>query len=179
MTRIEKVAEFARETHKNQVKKYTGEPYFNHLQDVADLVKHLENEYPFIVEVAYLHDILEDQITKVELYKGLHRCEYSREEIEQIINYVEELTDEYTIENYPTYNRSLRKSMEAERLSKISPLTQTVKYADLFNNTSSIVELAPDFAKIYLREKEMYLKGMILGDKKLRNKAINVIKKYK
>lgn len=179
MTRIEKVAEFAKETHKNQVRKYTGRPYFDHLQDVADLVKHLENEYPFIIEVAYLHDTLEDQITKVELYKGLHKCEYSKEEIEQIIDYIEELIDEYTIDNYPTYNRSLRKSMEAEKLSKISPLAQTIKYADLFNNTSSIVELAPDFAKVYLREKEMYLKGMILGDKKLRNKATNIIKKYK
>ena len=54
--------------------------------------------------------------------------------------------------------------MEADKLSKISPLSQTVKYADLFNNTSSIVELAPDFAKVYLREKDMYLKGMILGE---------------
>ena len=70
---MKKVAEFAKETHKNQVRKYTGRPYFDHLQDVADLVKHLEDEYPFIIEVAYLHDTLEDQISKRELTIGLNK----------------------------------------------------------------------------------------------------------
>lgn len=179
MEKLEKLIEFAKETHKDQLKKYTKEPYFKHLEDVANMVTPLSEQYPFIVEVAYLHDIIEDQITKHDLVLGLKKCGYTFDEIQIITNYVEELTDEFTKNNYPTYNRELRKTMEADRLSKISALAQTVKYADLYNNTFFIVELAPEFAKTYLREKEMYLKGMILGDKKLRNKCLNIIKKYK
>ena len=179
MTGTEKVAEFAANVHSLQLKKYTNEPYFIHLRDVANMVEPLESEYPYIVEVAYLHDSLEDQINIDALRIGLKKCGYSFDEIQLITDYVRELTDEFTIDNYPTFNRPLRKLMEAERLGKTSKLAQTVKYADIIVNTSSIVDLAPKFAKTYLREKEEYLKQMTVGDKKLRNKALSIVRKYK
>lgn len=77
---------------------------------------------------------------------------------------VQSLTDKYTPINYPWLNRERRKFQESDRLSGITEICQTVKYADLIDNTSSILGYDPKFAEVYLKEKKEILKKMNNGD---------------
>jgi len=55
-----KAREFAREAHKAQPRKYTGEPHFVHLEEVANLVANAGLS-DAAVAAAWLHDVVEDQ----------------------------------------------------------------------------------------------------------------------
>ncbi|MGI9504857.1 MAG: HD domain-containing protein, partial [Geminicoccaceae bacterium] len=50
-------------------------------------------------------------------------------------------------------NRQTRKEIDRMHLSKSSPEGASIKLADMIDNTSSIVENDPEFAKVYLVEK--------------------------
>lgn len=170
MTLIEKAREFAHAAHDSigQVRKYTGEPYWVHTDEVASLVSNVtlgaetpndesipevaENHYRIMIAAAHLHDILEDvdkfpyEIVTISKTFG-----------HEVAILVRELTDVFTSEKYPDMNRASRKEMEADRLSTISADAQTIKVADLLSNTKSIVDNDPGFAKTYLKEKEYLL----------------------
>ncbi len=160
-----KLINFVKEKHSTQVRKYTGEPYFNHLLEVASMV---DDCFPYAFEIGLLHDILEDwqytNCTMEDLYHGLIDCGYHEQVTEYICNCVDDLSDVYTHDMFPEINRQSRKKMEAERLWTIHPNSQSVKYCDLINNTSSIVQHDPKFAVVYLQEKEYILTGMTAGD---------------
>jgi len=87
-----------------------------------------------------------------------------------------ELTDVFTSQAYPNLNRDKRKSLEAERISKISDNAQTVKLADLYSNTKSIVQDDPKFAITYLKEKHRMMKGLIRGNPILYAKVLKQLK---
>lgn len=147
----QRVLELVKRLHGNQKRKYINTPYWEHPLEVAEIVsKHVEG----LVEIALLHDVLEDtKTTRKELDDELMKIGYSHAERLFILNGVQALTDEYTSEKYPEYNRKERKRMENERLSKFNHVVHSVKYADLISNTSTIVKYDPGFAKTYLREK--------------------------
>lgn len=47
--------------HKDQVRKFYPEPYYNHVERVADTIQRGEyRDDPVVIAAAYLHDILED-----------------------------------------------------------------------------------------------------------------------
>lgn len=163
--RQQKLYEFVKEAHGDQLRKYTELPYITHLIAVAEKVLPYANKYPLIWEVAICHDLFED--TKVDFQKlmyGLGKAGYFSNDAYEITYCVFELTDQFTSEDYPDMNRTFRKQLEVKKLSKISELSQTVKYADLIDNTSSIVDHDHEFAKVYLMEKDMYLKAMNKGE---------------
>jgi (p)ppGpp synthase/HD superfamily hydrolase len=154
--------EFVTKMHGEQKRKYTGEPYVNHCLQVAELVSEFEGD---CIEIALCHDLFED--TKCDfkmLYNELIRLEYERKEAYDICTNVTELSDKFTHEDYPYLNRKQRKINEAERLGKISFKSQSVKYADLINNTESIVANDKGFAKVYLSEKDLILQLMNKGN---------------
>lgn len=154
--------DFVKHQHGDQVRKYTGEPYYNHLYAVAEIASQYEDG---CIEVALCHDLFED--TKCDfnaLYKAMTDIGYDAKFAYKTCTHVKELTDEFTHEAYPYYNRDKRKILEAKRLGAISYLAQTVKYADLINNTSSIVKYDHGFARKYLKEKERILEVMTTGN---------------
>lgn len=160
--------------HHQQKRKYTNEPYFNHVRQVAEMADGLCN---YGYEIGLCHDLLEDtDCTTMELARALQRFGYSDLDAKLIKDAVVELTDVYTSEDFPSINRAKRKSLEAERLGKISYEAQTVKYCDLINNTSSIVEHDKQFAKIYLAEKQTILKHMNAGNPATYKKCKRVLK---
>jgi guanosine-3',5'-bis(diphosphate) 3'-pyrophosphohydrolase len=57
MNRLEKIIEFVRNAHEGQMRAGGIEPYFNHLERVAQNVSHLSESFQV---VAYCHDYLED-----------------------------------------------------------------------------------------------------------------------
>lgn len=134
----------AQKYHADQVRKYTGEPYMNHLENVANTVTdYYEDED--ILAAAILHDILEDTTMKSENLKLLIS--------KNVFDMVVQLTDV----DLSVGNRALRKSLDRNRLEHADARVQTIKVADLIDNTSSIVEHDPKFARVYLGEKRLLL----------------------
>lgn len=155
---------FAREVHKDQVRKYTGAPYFDHLAEVAGIVATVLPEEDFIREeliaIAWLHDTVEDC--------GVSFGEIDRRFGQLVLNGVRGLTD-----NETGKNRAERKAKSRERLAACSGWVQTIKCADLISNTSSIVKHDPEFAKVYLEEKRLLLEVMTKADPRLRALAMS------
>ena len=164
--------EWVKQQHGSQVRKYTGEPYCNHLERVATLLYAMGHEN--LIEIALCHDLLEDtETTEDTLVNTLLLLSYDLKQIGFIRRGVVALTDQFTMEAYPDTNRKSRKMWETMRLKTILPEYQTVKYADLIDNTSSIVQYDKNFAKIYLEEKRVLLEGMKAGCKELYELAKN------
>tara|TARA_R110000782_G_scaffold228020_1_gene314683 strand:+ start:20 stop:586 length:567 start_codon:yes stop_codon:yes gene_type:complete len=160
-----KLLEFVTKKHGEQKRKYTGEPYVNHCVQVAEIVSDYEEN---CIEIALCHDLFEDtDCDFTVLYKEMVRIGFSISEAYNVCTYVNELTDVFTRENYPHLNRRNRKVLESKRLGTISYVSQSVKYADLINNTESIVANDKEFAKVYLSEKESILKLMNKGNSEL------------
>ena len=154
---VQKALAFAAHAHRNQVRKYTGEPYIYHPIDVATTVYEAfqaeGTEVPeFMLCAALLHDVVEDcEVTFTEL---------RREFNEEVAACVMFLTDLVTKEQG---NRDTRKFMEATRIGYAPVAAQTVKLADLISNSRSIFEHDPDFAVVYLREKERVLNAISMS----------------
>ena len=167
--------EFVKEWHADQVRKYTGVPYWTHLLSVAERI------YPYVsdmVEVALCHDLKEDtDCTYDQLYDHLLMIGYKKGEAKKIVSGVTDLTDVYTKEAYPKLSREKRKQLEAERLWKIPAKSQTVKYGDLIDNGLDITKNDPGFAKTYYYEKLEIMRGMRNGNGALLKQVDNVIKK--
>ena len=59
---------FARDAHREQVRKYTGNPYIDHLAEVAGIIASVDMDalscgvisQPVAIAVAWLHDCVED-----------------------------------------------------------------------------------------------------------------------
>jgi (p)ppGpp synthase/HD superfamily hydrolase len=85
---------------------------------------------------------------------------------------VQELTDQFTKQNYPGLNRHQRKAKEVERLSRISDRAKTIKYADFVSNLESVSVLGPNFGEVYTREVAEALRSMHGGDGRLRSAAL-------
>jgi (p)ppGpp synthase/HD superfamily hydrolase len=152
----EDAKKFAAEAHGaiKQVRKYTGEPYVNHVIAVANLVESYGGTDEMIAAAA-LHDVAEDV---TPLLPTIYNIEVIRARFgDAVANMVIELTDVYTSENYPHINREGRKKLERERLAGISEGAKLIKLSDLTDNTKSIVEHDTGFARTYLKEKAALL----------------------
>jgi (p)ppGpp synthase/HD superfamily hydrolase len=195
MTIIEKAQDFAHRAHDTikQVRKYTGEPYWIHTDDVALRVtnlldceadNHAHISYALnvgesMICAAHLHDYREDVVTELQRQGRLVELRDFESEYYQFNPdthlFVTELTDVYTKESYPKLNRQARHKLENERLGKISRHAKTIKLADLISNTKSIVENDKDFARVYLREKLALLPFLSAGASELLNEASNQV----
>lgn len=163
---VSRARELAMRAHSTQFRKYTNEPYFVHLQSVANIVNEVTGD-AVMIAAAYLHDVLEDTPTTLT-------------EVEQAIGmigatYVEWLTDT----EHHLGNRKTRKEMDRIRLAQSPYEVQTIKMADLIDNASTIVQYDPKFARQYLREKEALLAVLTKADGKLREQAHDMLKANK
>lgn len=155
---------FAREVHANQTRKYTGNPYADHLAEVAGIVATVVNweqiDPDVMVATAWLHDCMEDQeVTVQQLQDALQGCRLS--EIDAVTRGVQWLSD------LEQGNRAERKAASRERLARAPRWVQTIKCADLISNTSSIVKHDPKFALVYLEEKRLLLDVLTGADRAL------------
>jgi (p)ppGpp synthase/HD superfamily hydrolase len=149
---IEKASAFALERHEHHKRRYTGEPYFNHLAGVARLVRRLTTDEE-VIAAAYLHDSVEDTETTLDEVRALFG--------DRVCRIVDELTDHFTPEAYPKLNRAERKKREATRLGGVSYDAKLVKICDILDNASSIDQHDPKFALVWRAEKEATLRAML------------------
>lgn len=155
----ERVLNFANVAHQGQKRKYTNDDYIVHPIAVAKLV-HERYEDDNMTYAALLHDVLEDTtVTHSELRSFLHKT-FSVESAEDILSLVVELTDVYTKEAFPDYNRTQRKEFEAFRLAYASLRAKQIKKADIKHNSESILDHDPKFAKVFLAEKDHLMSYM-------------------
>lgn len=163
----ERAALFSRAAHQavGQRRKYTGEPYWHHPEAVAKMVSAVEAATPEMIAAALLHDVLEDTAVTAS---DIEECFGER-----VALLVHELTDQFI--DPEIGNRAHRKALERDRLAQVSPEAQTIKYADLIDNTMSIVARDRGFARVYLAEKRQLLEVMAAGDQALRRQAWNVL----
>lgn len=172
--KLNKIKDFADKAHGDQMRRYSKERYIVHPERVMKLLMSYTKELP-VLAAALLHDVLEDTPVKKEEIQEFLESVMSEEEALRTVELVVELTDVYTKENEPRLNRKKRKAMEAERLGMTSAAAQTIKYADLIDNSIDIAHNDPDFARVFLRENKGLLEKMKNGNQELYDKAVKTV----
>lgn len=160
---------FATKAHGGQKRKYTGEPYINHPKNVAKIIlDNVKKDVPnTILAAAVLHDVVEDTDVTIE--------DIGRNFGQKVMQYVAEVTD---VSKPEDGNRKVRKAIDRDHLAKASKWGQTIKLADLIDNTDSIVRHDKDFAEVYMAEKRVLLEILTKGDKTLYKIASKIVKDY-
>lgn len=151
MSIVDKAKAFATAAHEGQERKYDGSPYIVHPTAVAKMVASMTDDEE-MVAAAYLHDVVEDTpVTGEEIHKLFG---------DRVAELVYDLTDQFTREMYPTFNRKKRKILEAKRLGVCPKDVQLIKICDMADNTKSIIKDDPGFASLFLKEKSYILEEM-------------------
>lgn len=158
---------FAIWSHRGQKRKYTGEAYVWHPIAVAWEVYKVEDSTWEMVAAALLHDVVED-------------CNVDSEVI--FLNFgweVGELVYWLTDVSIPEDgNRITRKALDRQHTSEAPAKAQTIKLADLINNSESIEKHDKDFAVVFMKEMNLLLDVLTEGDKGLYNKTVQIVTDY-
>lgn len=163
---LAQITDFGDKAHGEQLRKYSPDRYMVHPVRVMQRCRHYTDDIS-VLSAALLHDVLEDTpVTENEIRSFLANL-LTAEQTDKAICLIVDLTDVYTKDAFPKLNRRTRKSKEMERLSNIHPEAQTVKYADIIDNSSEISTSDPSFAKVYLMEGRAILQKMDRGNPEL------------
>ncbi len=147
---------FARQVHSAQRRKYTNNPYTDHLAEVAGIVATAAIEHPDMqvtLATAWLHDCVEDQ-------------EVSPQELGDRFG-IDVMEGVMFLSDLEQGNRAERKAASRARLATAPGWVQDIKVADLISNTSSIVMHDPKFAVVYLEEKRLLLEVLTKANSSL------------
>lgn len=151
----------ALKAHSTQIRKFTGEPYFSHLAEVAGVVSAFSDDWVTHAS-AWLHDIIEDQ--------GFTHAKLAARFGNEVADTVQELTD------VEVGNSKERHAGAVIRLGNASARAQNVKCADILSNTKSIAMHDPMWALNYIPKKLECLAAMTKAEPQLRDLAMNIAK---
>ena len=172
---LTQITVFADKAHGDQMRKYSADRYIVHPVRVMAAVKYCDNRLPMLA-AALLHDVLEDTpVTRDQMFDFLLSV-MDPDDAEQTITLVVEMTDVYVKADYPQWNRQTRKEKELARIVTTSPDAQTIKYADILDNTTEIAAKDPNFAPRYLRECLVILTQADKGNPRLRETALHAVR---
>lgn len=161
----EQARRYATQAHADagQRRKYTDEPYIVHPAAVAELVRSVSDDEAMIA-AAWLHDTVEDTastLQDIEEHFGV-----------RVAHLVDMLTDSAQPQ---AKNRTARKLAHFRHTAEASPEAQTIKLADIIDNTRAIVQFDPNFARVYLVEKQIQIQLLQQGDRRLWQQANHII----
>jgi hypothetical protein len=162
---IAEARRFATEAHEriDQRRKYSNQPYQEHLKAVAEQVASVTDDAEMIA-AAWLHDTVEDTpATFGDLERAFGRA---------VRDLVADLTD---VSRPSDGNRAERKAIDRHHLAQASARAKTVKLADLIDNCTDICRHDAGFARIYLREAAALLDVLGEGDVRLYRRAQQAI----
>jgi GTP diphosphokinase / guanosine-3',5'-bis(diphosphate) 3'-diphosphatase len=131
MRRILAAARFAAEKHAQQKRKGAmGEPYFNHLLEVAELIAASSDDVDVeLMMAAFLHDTVEDTgVTLQELEERFGK---------DVASLVSEVTDDKSLP------KETRKTLQVQNAHKKSKRAQAIKLADKISNLRAILASPP------------------------------------
>jgi (p)ppGpp synthase/HD superfamily hydrolase len=163
---VQKAKAYATRAHEGQVRKYTGVPYIVHPIEVMEIVRTVKHDDTMLA-AALLHDVVEDTDCTLDDI----RAEFG----EDVTSLVADLTD---VSELGDGNRQTRKAKDRAHSAGASDSAQTVKLADLINNSLDIVKHDPSFAKVYMVEKFLLLGVLTHGDKILFRRALKLVVDY-
>ncbi len=152
LQRILAAAHFAAQRHAGQKRKgLAGEPYVNHLIEVAELVAaSSEMVDTSLLMAAFLHDTVEDT--------GVTRGELEELFGSDVAGLVMEVTDDKSLP------QKKRKALQVENAPKKSARAQTLKLADKISNLRSILSSPPpDWSAQRKREYFEWARDVIAG----------------
>lgn len=171
---LDQIKDYADKAHGDQMRKYAPDRYIVHPERVMKMCKEYTDDIS-ILAAALLHDVLEDTpVSADEMSDYLHTIlppAAAKKTLEMVVD----LTDVFISADYPGLNRRARKMKELERLMKTHPDSQTIKYADIIDNTKEIVVHDRHFAGVFLRECKVILDEVSKGNPDLREKAIATV----
>ena len=130
--------------HKGQIRKYTGEPYIEHPEAVAELVREAGLS-DIAITAAILHDTVEDTGATMEDVEELFG--------EKVAEYVWYLTKP------PVFvgDRATRKEHDRNRLSIAPEEVRLIKFYDVYHNASSIKEHDPELWETWKHEMSLLM----------------------
>ena len=163
MDLYQKALEFATKAHGDQVRKYSGDPYIVHPVAVSEIVKTVKHT-PEMLAATLLHDVVEDTPVTIDEIKA----EFG----DVIANLVYWLTD---VSKPEDGNRAARKEKDALHYAQGPADAQTIKIADLIDNSLDIYRNDPNFWKVYKQEKLRILDLLVDADPVLLNRAKIVV----
>lgn len=168
MTTVERAMLFCKVAHNavGQQRKYNGLPYWTHpfaVMEIVASVPHTESQ----LVAALLHDVVED--TEITVSHVAHEF---GDKVADMVNW---LTDRSTPE---MGNRAVRKTFDRNRIAMAPPAVQTIKLADLIDNSKSIVNDDPKFAPVYMNEMKQLLSVLNKGDATLHAKAQQIVDNF-
>jgi (p)ppGpp synthase/HD superfamily hydrolase len=163
-TNLRHAIDFATMAHEGQVRKNSGVPYIYHPLKV--LATFNELVYPYLLKktnidgiemyqiACVLHDVYEDTE-----YKNLDEmgCNDEWGYKDFVHADVIGLTDT-SKHLFPFTNRAERKVIDGVRMYGCSEETQLIKICDIMCNVGDYVREDPDYAIIYIQEKQKYVK---------------------
>jgi len=131
LQRILKAAHFAAQHHVGQKRKgEAGEPYINHLIEVAELIGSSSTALDTnLVMAGFLHDVVEDTAVTPQELERLFGAD--------VASLVMEVTDDKSLP------KEMRKAMQVENAHKQSPRAQTLKIADKISNLRALLSSPP------------------------------------
>ncbi|ADP10772.1 metal dependent phosphohydrolase [Erwinia sp. Ejp617] len=161
----EQARRYASKAHADagQRRKYTGEPYIVHPAAVVALVRSVSHTEEMLA-AAWLHDTVEDTASTVN--------DIRRHFGGTIASLVEMLTNRGDTAGQ---NRVARKVAHFHHTLQASPEAQTIKLADIIDNTRSIVHYDPQFAPVYLIEKRVQIALLTAGNAALLQQAKQIV----
>lgn len=161
LTLVERARAFAIDAHTriDQRRKYSLQPYSDHLASVARIVASVTDDEAMIA-AAWLHDVVED--TPATLYDV--ESAFGKE----VALLVENLTD---VSKPGDGNRAARKAIDRQHIALASSRAKTVKLADLIDNVQDICKHDLRFAQTFLIEMGASLEVLDAGDPRLYQRA--------
>ncbi len=150
-----------------QKRKYTNSPYWTHPRSIAVMVKEAGGDENMVC-AAWMHDNIEDTGVNINTVEDLFG--------EDVANLVSGLTD---VSKKEDGNRAKRKEIDRMHTAEQSARCKTIKLCDLIDNTKSILQHDREFAKVYIKEKELLLEVLKEGDERLWNVANEIVQKAK
>jgi (p)ppGpp synthase/HD superfamily hydrolase len=138
--------------HAKQRRKGTaGEPYINHLLEVATLVDEATGgRDPELVAAALLHDAIEDQ--------GISRATIAEQFGEKVAALVEEVSDDKSLP------QDVRKRLQVEQAATKSPRAKILKLADKISNVTAIgADPPPDWSVERQRQYLQWGRDVVAG----------------
>lgn len=164
---ILKALDFASEAHKNDTRKYTGEPYIFHPIEVAQIVFNVMKD-PVVAAAALMHDVIEDTpVTEEEM-----RLKFG-DEVTDLVMKVTKVTECGKSEG--ARPRAVRKELDRIHYSSGCSRSQSIKLADVLSNSSDVVQHDPKFAKTYLVEQKELVASLTDGHPTLFNAATEAV----
>lgn len=171
---LEKIRDFADKAHGEQQRKYTPERYIVHPVRVMEICRQYTDSLP-VLAAALLHDVIEDTPVSEKDIAAFLKTILPENTALHTVQLVVELTDVYVKQAYPQWSRAKRKQEETLRLSGTSAEAQTIKYADILDNSREILQYDPHFGRRFLKECKAMLTLATRGNRELYKRTLNAI----